>query len=181
MAAIPPTDRDATIAGALVAMEQGKSLREIAEGLGIAHTTLRGWLLSGGPQQYADIKQRGLVARIAEADENLEKADSLLAAQKWRDIGKFARWDAERRLPHLFATRQEVTGAGGGPIVLTDFQRAQRYAFLERVVREARIEGEASVLHEESPEPEPEPEPVHVKPKRALLVGAPSMRRPFRS
>lgn len=100
--------KDQAIAQALARHEAGESLRDIAPSLGISHVRLRAILLGEVPDQYKAAQSDALVMRIAEADEALEIAPDALNIARAREIAKFARWDAERRLPHLFGQRQEV-------------------------------------------------------------------------
>ena len=107
-AVIPSSQRDALIVEALDRHTAGDSLRQIAPALGISHVTLRAMLLGDVPEKYREAQQASFLRRIAEADELLEQATDALGISKAREIAKFARWDAERRLPHLFGQRVEV-------------------------------------------------------------------------
>jgi uncharacterized protein (DUF2249 family) len=154
---VPITEeRHAAIVQSLEGLHQGKSLRQIAEELAIPYSTLRIWLLAEVPEKYRAAQQQALLARIAEADEELETADSHLAVARADRVCKYARWDAEHRLPTLFATRSEVSGPGGGPIQLDNGERARRAAFLRSLdAKDVEILGEsshASPTASESPE-----------------------------
>lgn len=104
-----PISKDEKIASALQRVQDGDSLRQIANDIGISHQGLRKWLLGAVPQQYREAQQIGLISRIVESDQELEDASDSVAIARAREIAKFARWDAERRLPHLFGPKQEVT------------------------------------------------------------------------
>jgi transcriptional regulator with XRE-family HTH domain len=106
---IPLEDRHRLLGQALKAHAQGNSLRTIAEHIGVTHGTIRRWLLSEVPQEYKSAQEAGLIARIVDVDEELELAEDPLSIARAREAARFARWDAERRLPHLFGPKQEVT------------------------------------------------------------------------
>jgi transcriptional regulator with XRE-family HTH domain len=106
---IPPEERHRLIGEALEVHAHGNSLRAIAEQIGVTHGTVRRWLLSEVPQKYRKAQEAGLIARIVDVDEELEEAATPLSIARAREAARFARWDAERRLPHLFGPKQEVT------------------------------------------------------------------------
>lgn len=127
-------DRAQAAGEALTRMQNGESLRQIAKDYNVSHVALRAWTLSELPDQYKDAQQQALIARIAQADDALDRATddlrraiedelpyekfsriaelSRLNIARDREAAKFARWDAERRLPHLYGAKQEVTHKG---------------------------------------------------------------------
>lgn len=136
-----PQERTARIANALAAIEEGRTLTEIAEGLGVTPQAISAFLLSNVPEEYRALQERGLIARIVEADQKLENASSHLEVARTREIAKFRRWDAERRLKHLFGPSQEI-GAPGAFKPLDNLERARRYAYLKAVVEREPIDAE---------------------------------------
>lgn len=96
-------DRRAIAAQALADHQGGLSLRQIAEQHGVSHIALRKWLLDEVPDQYRAAQKSALIHRIVDADEELDRADNAISIARAREAAKFARWDAERRLPRLFA------------------------------------------------------------------------------
>ena len=112
--------KEQAIEQALKRHQEGESLRDIAPSLGISHVRLRAILLGEVPEEYRKAQQESLIERIAEADELLQTAivkdedgrmdrdTSMVNIAHAREVGKFARWDAERRLPHLFGAKQTV-------------------------------------------------------------------------
>jgi hypothetical protein len=107
---IPIEQRHELMLKAVKQIEQGVSLRDAAKELGISHTSLRIWLLDECPDEYKPAQRRGLIQRIAEADDKLDDAADAVSIARAREQAKFARWDAERRLPHLFGQKIEQTG-----------------------------------------------------------------------
>jgi hypothetical protein len=113
--------KDQVIAESLTRHANGESLRDIAPAFGISHVRLRAILLGDVPDAYKQAQQDAMLERIAEADELLDQAivlddDGKIDAQssnvniaRAREIGKFARFDAERRLPQLFGQRQQAS------------------------------------------------------------------------
>jgi hypothetical protein len=84
-------------------------MRQLAAEHGLSRVTLYKWLLSAvGDAAYKDLVTDALVARIAEADEDLDGAKSVLEVQKAREKARFARMDFERRRPSLYGVKQEV-------------------------------------------------------------------------
>ncbi len=116
--------KDQAIAQALTRHAAGESLRQIAPDLGISHVRLRAILLGEVPDEYKAAQADALIERIAEADElldnaivdddegNLDHQRSSVNIARAREIGKFARWDAERRLPKLFGQQQQAGATG---------------------------------------------------------------------
>lgn len=106
---IPPKERRIAIERAAARIEQGEHLKTIAEDIGVSLQCLSMWLLDDLPAQYAEAQRRGLIARIADADGDLDGAQTPLELARAREKAKFARWDAERRLPKLFGLQTHVT------------------------------------------------------------------------
>ena len=124
-------ERSEVIAGALKRLDEGASLLELAAEAGVSGNTLRRWLLMAGPERFREAQAAGLVAQIVEADEDLERATTHLDVSKHDKRAKLARWNAERRLPKMFAQRTEITGAEGAPLIPTDLgEVARRLAFV---------------------------------------------------
>lgn len=110
----PILSRDpASIGETLRRLAAGDSVRAIADDLGVTHQAVRVLLLDEVPEEYRAHQRQSLIARIVEADRQLEEAATPLAIARARELCRFTRWDAERRLPHLFGqhTRLELTGA----------------------------------------------------------------------
>ena len=86
------------------------SLRKLAVEHGVDPATIYRWLLTAvGDERYRELVTDCLVARIAEADGDLDGAMSVLEVQKAREKARFARMDFERRRPALYGQKQEVT------------------------------------------------------------------------
>lgn len=133
---VPTDERHAAIASALSKIQEGKSLRAIAADHGIAVSTLHRWLLGEVPDEYRYLQQQGLIARVVDADAELDAARDHVAVAKAREAARFFRWDLERRLPALFGPKQEVTGPGGGPLQVMDVSElARRIAYLTAAAR----------------------------------------------
>ena len=89
-------------------LRAGKSLRAIANDLGVHNTSLRAWLLIEDRAEYQEAVKLSLATRIVEADERLEEAEDMTSIARAREICKFSRWDAERRLSGTFGQRTQV-------------------------------------------------------------------------
>ena len=80
--------------------------RDLAKERGVSKRAIYKFLLSGlGDEKYADVITEALTHRIADADEALEEADSMLEVSKWSQLGKFARMDFERKRPALYGAK----------------------------------------------------------------------------
>lgn len=119
MSELAHTDKQQLIAQAFEQHAEGLSLRQIAAKIGISHVGLRKWLLTA-PEQYRAAQLNGLTQRIIEADEMLESAEDAVTIARAREIAKFARWDAERRLPHMFGAKVEQLGGVQINVVIGD-------------------------------------------------------------
>ena len=73
------------------------------------------WMLDEAPEQYRIAQRSALIQRIVEADIGLEDAATPLDIARAREVARFSRWDAERRLPQLFGDKQ---GAQTGNITV---------------------------------------------------------------
>lgn len=87
----------------------GDSVRAVADDMGVSHQAIRMLLLSEAPERYREAQQRGLIAQIADATQQLQEADNPIAIARARELCRFSRWDAERRLPHLFGQQSRLT------------------------------------------------------------------------
>lgn len=84
------------------------SLRKLARELGVDHKVLYRWLLAETGEAHAEVVTSCLVARIADADEDLEGATDKTDVAKRTAQARFARMDYERRRPNLYGVKQEV-------------------------------------------------------------------------
>lgn len=86
----------------------GQSIQELALQYQRSHRTIYNWLLKECGPDYEDTVTDALIARIADADLQLEKAVSPLQIARAREVAKFARMDFERRRPKLYGPKQEI-------------------------------------------------------------------------
>jgi flagellar hook-basal body complex protein FliE len=93
-------------------------------------------------QQKADTQMTdfatGKTRNLHETILAMEMADTAIAVTRARETLKHSQWLAERRLPHLFAPRQELTGAGGAPLAILDVGEASRRLAYIRAAESAR-------------------------------------------
>ena len=86
----------------------GQSIQELALQHQRCHRTIYNWLLKECGPDYEDTVTDALIARIADADLQLDTAESPLQIARAREVAKFARMDFERRRPKLYGPKQEV-------------------------------------------------------------------------
>lgn len=125
----PAESRDAIISRAIPQIAEGKSIRAVAEDCGLATMTLYG-ILKTVPEKFREAQETGAVIKIEAAGEQLEGAKNHLEVSRAREIARYWFWVGERLVPR-FAPRQEISGPGGGPIVLEDRELARRFAFIK--------------------------------------------------
>ena len=88
----------------------GEQLQALAKEAGVHRVTLYRWMLGGlGDKHHADLVTDCLVARISEADAELEGAVDSCSVTRAHARARFARMDLERRRPNLYGAKQEVS------------------------------------------------------------------------
>src|SRR3990167_1006965 len=105
---LPAEQHLAIVATASERIANGERLADIAQDAGITVQAVSLWLLDEQPEQYRLAQRRGLIRRIVDADHALDSAADPLDLARARERARFARWDAERRLPALFGQKQQV-------------------------------------------------------------------------
>jgi hypothetical protein len=106
---LPPEKRLQAIQDAAKRISNGEFLHDIAKDIGVTKQALSLWLLNECASEYKQAQRTGLISRIVDADSRIEMADNALDLARAREMARFARWDAERRLPSLFGPKQEIT------------------------------------------------------------------------
>lgn len=87
---------------------QGESLATIARDEPCSVRTLYRYMLKElGPEFYS-VQQDLLIGKIADADEELSRAENNWQVARATAQGKFARFDLERRHPALYGPRQAI-------------------------------------------------------------------------
>lgn len=144
---IPADKRNEIIAKALESVRDGMSFPQMSEKFGLAASTLNHWLLSTVPVEYREAQEAGVIAKLVANGEKIESATSHLDVSRAREATRFWCWVAERTMQR-FAPKQELSGPGGGPIELSSFERAQRFAFLraQAELRDCVIDVEPTVV-----------------------------------
>lgn len=93
----------------LARINAGASLRQLAQEIGVSNVALRAWLLRESGDKYNDAITSALAQRVAETDEALAEAEDAVSIARAREQARFARMDFERRRPHLYGQRQQIT------------------------------------------------------------------------
>lgn len=106
---------------------KGESVNEIAKDNRVTRRTIYNWMLAGlGEESYYELVTQALVARVSDADEELELArlsKDPVRVSAARETARFSRMDLERRRPGLYGVKQEVKHTGAAPsftVVLLD-------------------------------------------------------------
>ena len=86
----------------------GESMEAIARDEPCSLRTLYRYMLKELGPEYYSVQQDILIGRIADADASLADADSNWRVAQAQAMGKFARFDLERRHPQLYGPRQAI-------------------------------------------------------------------------
>lgn len=118
---IPPSDESTKVYIERYAC--GDSLSHMAKEVGVTVESLRKrflrYCLSGkADKDYADLVTDTLVAKIADADEMMYSASSMAEITRAEKFMRYTRMDFERRRPHLYGQRAEITFTGPAAIFL---------------------------------------------------------------
>lgn len=125
-------------------LAEGESLRSICRDEHIpAKSTVLLWVVDGEHEAFSDQYRRAReAAGYSHGDEVRDIAEELrngkLEPQTAKVMLDALKWSAERMAPKSHSPRQEITGADGGPINLTDTEREQRIAALLERARARR-------------------------------------------
>jgi transposase-like protein len=87
----------------------GESIQDIAKDHQVAARTIYRWIMSELGDGYQQVVTNVLVGRVADADMALEQAADVCQIARAREQARFARMDLERRRPHLYGVRQQIT------------------------------------------------------------------------
>lgn len=128
---IPLDQKHAALALALRDVGTGRTLLDIANEANVSYYALKAWLLREVPDEYRELRELGLIQNILDADRELDEASNILEMQIADRKCKYARWDAERRLPHLFSQKQEIKHSGDVKVVFDLAETARRLAFVQ--------------------------------------------------
>lgn len=86
----------------------GESIQSLAQQHRCSHRVIYKWLLKECGPQYDEVVTDALIARIADADQQLEEATTPIQIARAREMAKFSRMDFERRRPKLYGPKQEL-------------------------------------------------------------------------
>lgn len=106
---VPHQDRYRIVQNALDRLDSGETTESIAKSLNVEPRTLRSWLLVDCPQEADHQRARYIASKLQENIEDMAAATEQIPLARARDSFKAWSWIAERRLPHLFAPKQDVT------------------------------------------------------------------------
>ena len=91
----------------------GELIEDMATEIGVTkkalYKRLHKFMLASEGIEFADLITQSLAERIADADQELEEADSMLEVSKWSQLGKFRRMDFERKRPGLYGQKPVLT------------------------------------------------------------------------
>jgi len=106
---IPHQDRARIVQDALNRLDLGETTDNIAKSHKVEPRTLRAWLLVDCPAEADHQRARYIASQLQNEIENIASAKEQIPLARARDSFKAWSWIAERRLPHLFAPKQDVT------------------------------------------------------------------------
>lgn len=86
----------------------GESVQTIAQNCHVHRQTIYRWMMAGRSDSlYYDLVTDALINRIADADWELEKAETKCDIARSREQCRYSRLDFERRRPELYGPKQE--------------------------------------------------------------------------
>jgi hypothetical protein len=87
----------------------GESIQTIAGDSRRSRQTIYNWIHTVGEQQYPDIVRQAMITRMADADEDLHNAGTLVDIARASSECRYTRWDLERRWASQFGPKQELS------------------------------------------------------------------------
>jgi len=99
--------KSAIIEDALVRIQGGETLEEIAASHNVARITLQGWMLSLG-DEYQQLRSDYIDHQLAEAMVAIDSAQDNLSIARAREAFRARSWIAERR-DRRYASKQEMS------------------------------------------------------------------------
>lgn len=106
---VPHMERAGIVLDALNRLDDGETTDQIALRHNIEGRTLRSWLLVDCPAEADHQRARYIANQLQSAVEEIESATDKIPLARGRERFRAWAWLAERRLPHLFAQKQEVS------------------------------------------------------------------------
>lgn len=128
-----PDEKHQRIVSAIAMLASGSTLTDVSSALGVTPQAISHFLLSNCPDEYKEARDLGLTLKLTEQGEKIETASNHFEVSRARESTRFWCWVSERLLPR-FASKQEISGPGGGPIVLDSLERARRIAYLNSTI-----------------------------------------------
>jgi hypothetical protein len=104
----PYVERATIVQDTLLRLEKGETTDAIAKSHNVEPRTLRSWLLVDCPPQAEHQRARYIAGQLQTAIEEIEAANDHIPLARARERFRSWAWIAERRLPQLFAQKQEV-------------------------------------------------------------------------
>jgi hypothetical protein len=111
---IPLSDKDVQTFQIIQRWRDGESLLSLSQELQLTKEGLRrrikslAYKYSGSDRLYQELVREVLVNKLIDDEENLESAETQVAAARGREMLKHAEWLAERLMPDRFAPKREV-------------------------------------------------------------------------
>jgi transcriptional regulator with XRE-family HTH domain len=128
----------------LARLQAGESLQDIAQSIGVSRQAIHAWMLREDASQFYDVITMGLASRVADADERLDAAPTMLDIARAREQARYARMDLERRRPNLYGVRQQLQvdiGPDLGDMLRSAARRVATYRQLPPINGEGTREG----------------------------------------
>jgi hypothetical protein len=89
---------------------KGERAVDIAKDLGVHHTKLYAWLLRHSPEEWKAISAGKALARIEQAEEDMDAATDQVAVSKARESHRMGAWALERVARNLYGDNKADAG-----------------------------------------------------------------------
>lgn len=91
-------------------LTKGESAYQIAESLGISNVNLYAWLIRHCPDEWAAISAGKSLARMEQAEADMDAADDKVKVSKARESHRMGTWTLERVAKNLYGDAKDTSG-----------------------------------------------------------------------
>lgn len=91
-------------------LTKGESVRDIAADIGISNVNLYAWLIRHCPEEWAAISAGKSLARIEQAEADIDSANDKVEVSKARESHRMGTWTLERVSRKIYGDVKNETG-----------------------------------------------------------------------
>lgn len=94
----------------LARLREGESVAVVAKSIGISHVALYEWLIRHSPDEWRAISSGKALARIEQAESDMDAADDQVKIAKARESHRMGAWTAERVARAIYGDNKNSNG-----------------------------------------------------------------------